>query len=204
MKEINSKNQGGAVLIVAMVILLVMSVIGVSSRVSSNLQQKMTTAYQQRNLAGYAAESALKKAEDWMTTTITSSTKLSDFSSAAANTKGLYSNYTLVGEITTSLPASASLADVTDASQWTTDNSVAVTTYDTSAAKQPRYIIEYVGRDKGTANKIIVDYNDPNIAASTDPHVFQISAIGWSRDEGIYQVLQSTYRTGSGSGNFIY
>lgn len=204
MKNISIKKQDGAVLIVAMVILVIMSVVGVSSRVSSNLQQKMTTAYQQRNLAGYAAESALKNAEAWMTANVRSTGYLSNFSSDTEATKGLYSSYPLIGEITTAKPSVSSLLDVTNAALWTTANSIAVTTYDNSAAKQPRYIIEYVGRDKGTANKVVVDYNDANNSASTDPHVFQISAIGWSRDEGIYQVLQSTYRTGSGSGNFIY
>lgn len=204
MKQISIQKQSGAVLIVALVILVIMSVVGISSRVSSTLQQKMTTAYQQRNLAGYAAESALKKAEAWMTENVTSTNYLSNFASNAAATNGLYSNYTLAGEISTAQPAESSLLDITDAALWTSNNSVAVTTYDTDVASQPRYIIEYIGRDKGTANKVIIDYNDPNSSASTDPHVFQISAIGWSRDLAIYQVLQSTYRTGSGSGNFIY
>ena len=204
MKAINIQKQGGAVLIVAMVIMVIMSVLGISSRVSSSLQQKMTTAYQQRSLAGYAAESALKNAEAWMIENIRSTGKISKFSSNAAADNGLYSNYPLAGEISTPMPASASLADVTNPALWTANNSIAVTTYDGSAAKQPRYIIEYIGRDKGTANKVIIDYNDQNSAASTDPHVFQISAVGWSRDEGIYQVLQSTFSTGSGVGNFVY
>lgn len=204
MKEISVQRQSGAVLIVAMVILIIMSVIGISSRVSSTLQQKMTTAYQQRNLAGYAAESALKKAEAWMSENVRSTGYLSNFSSDTAATNGLYSNYTLIGEINTAKPAELSLLDITDSELWTATNSIAVTTYDTDAARQPRYIIEYIGRDKGTANKIIIDYNDPNSSASTDPHVFQITAIGWSREDAVYQVLQSTYSTGSGSGTFIY
>lgn len=204
MKEISIQKQSGAVLIVAMVILIIMSVIGISSRVSSTLQQNITTAYQQRQLAGYAAESALKKAEAWMTENVTSTNYLSNFASNTAATNGLYSNYTLIGEISTTQPAESSLADVTSAALWTASNSIAVTTYDSEAANQPRYIIEYIGRDKGSANKVIIDYNDPNNSSSSDPHVFQISAIGWSRDEGIYQVLQSTYRTGQGAGNFIY
>lgn len=201
MKEIGYKKQDGAVLVVAMVILIVMTIIGVSSRVSSSLQQKMSTAYQQRILAGYAAEAALRTAEAWLTTNVRSTGNISNFSS---NNAGLYSNYTLPGEISVTKPADNSLADVTDASLWLAANSVAVTTYDSTAANQPRYIIEYIGRDKGTANKVIIDYNDPNNAASIDPHVFQISAIGWSKDAGIYQVLQSSYKTGQGPNVFTY
>lgn len=71
-------------------------------------------------------------------------------------------------------------------------------------ANKPRYIIEYIGRDKGSANKMVIDPNDPNFSSNQNPHVFQVTAIGWSKVSGIYSVLQTTYRTGSGSGNFIY
>jgi len=201
MPGVASARQQGAVLIVAMVILLVMTVLGVSSQVSSVLQQKMSTAYQQRNLAGLAAESALRAGEAWMNANVTSTLQLNQF---VGNTQGLYSNYTVLNVFDITAPASGNLLDIADASLWTNANSIAVINYDNSVAKSPRYIIEYVGRDKGSGAGDAQDYNDNSAATSRKPHVFQISAIGWSRTEGIYQVLESTYRTGRGPGNFDY
>jgi len=193
--------QRGAILIVAMVILLVMTMVGLTSSKGTLLQQKMSVAYQQRSLASLASEAALRAAETYMQDNITTTPNLSNF---AGGTVGLYSNYTVLGEISVVAAVEDSIADVANPDLWNVANSVAIAGYDPSVANPPRYIIEYVGRDKGKANKVVVDYNDPNLSADTKPHVFQITSIGWSRDEGIYSVLQSTFKTGKGVGNFVY
>tara|TARA_B100000446_G_scaffold75014_1_gene70860 strand:- start:10411 stop:11037 length:627 start_codon:yes stop_codon:yes gene_type:complete len=193
--------QRGAILIVVLVILMVMTMIGLTSSSNMLSQQQMSVAYQQRSMAGVAAEAALRAAEAYLSNNITSTPRLANFS---GNTLGLYSNYTMLGAITNTSPASVSLADVADPDLWDANNSVEVIDYDPSVANPPRYIIEYIGRDKGTANKLAIDYNDPNIAADPKPHVFQITSIGWSRDQGIYSVLQSTFKTGKGGGSFVY
>ncbi len=193
--------QKGAILIVVLVILMVMTMIGLTSSSNMLSQQQMSVAYQQRSMAGVAAEAALRDAETYLTDNITSTPRLVNFS---GNTLGLYANYTMLGTINSVSPAADSLADVSNPDLWDANNSVAVIDYDPTVANPPRYIIEYIGRDKGTANKIAVDYNDPNLSADTKPHVFQVTAIGWSRDQGIYSVLQSTYKTGKGAGSFVY
>lgn len=195
------KNQQGATLIVALIALLAMTLLTVASKESSTLQSKMTSAYQQKSLSNYAAETALRTAEKELRTSITNTNKLSEFS---GGTKGYYSNYSMPGQISTTSPLSTELTDPLDPDLWTDNNSLTVNDYDSSLAFAPRYVIEYIGRDKGTANKVVVDYNDPNASADNKPHIFQITAIGWSRDEGIYTVLQSNFHTGQGSTYFVY
>jgi len=193
--------QQGAILVVALVILLLMTMVGLTSSVNTVLQQKMSIAYQQRGMSSLAAETALRTAEAYLTANITRTPNLSNFS---GGTLGLYANYTVLGSFLEVAPASDSLNNVVDPSLWTAANSIEVVGYDPSVALPPRYIIEYIGRDKGTGNKLLIDYNNSNNAASVEPHAFQITAIGWSRDEGIYSVLQSTFKTGKGPGNFVY
>lgn len=193
--------QRGAILIVVLVILMVMTMIGLTSSSNMLSQQQMSVAYQQRSMASVAAEAGLRAAETYLSNNITSTPRLANFS---GNTLGLYANYTMLGAINSVAPASDSLADVANPDLWDANNSVEVIDYDPTVANPPRYIIEYVGRDKGSANKIAVDYNDPNLSADTKPHVFQVTSIGWSRDEGIYSVLRSTFKTGQGGGSFVY
>ena len=193
--------QQGAILVVALVILLLMTMVGLTSSVNTVLQQKMSIAYQQRGMSSLAAEAALRTAEAYLTANITRTQNLSNFS---GGTLGLYANYTVLGVFLDVAPVSDSFNDVVDPSLWTAANSIEVVGYDPSVALPPRYIIEYIGRDKGTANKLLIDYNNSNNAASVEPHAFQITAIGWSRDEGIYSVLQSTFKTGKGAVNFVY
>jgi type IV pilus assembly protein PilX len=189
------KREQGAILIVAMVILLVMTVLGIGSRVNTIMQQKMSVAYQQKGVAHLAAEAALRAAETFLTNNVSATTNLALFNNAAI---GLYSNWTMTGQIDNPVWVEAVIGDVVDPAAWDNNNSIAVLDYDATAANQPRYVIEYVGQDvMGTGNKVVVDYNDPNLSADTSPHVFQIYAIGWSRDAGIYSVLQSSYRTGN-------
>ena len=202
-RSFRNSRQQGAVLIVSMVILLVMTVLGVSSRVSSDLQQKMSTAYQQRSIAGYAAEAALRSAELWLSQNVLRTQDLAQFQNGAL---GLYSNYAFnAGGIYSPSPAVVQLDDTSLYSKWTVNNSVGVVTYDPAVANVPRYIIEYIGRgmvEGDYGNKIIKDYN---ITSNQDnsPHTFLITAIGWGRDGGIYQVLESSYQTGQGPVSFV-
>ena len=189
--------QRGAVLLVSLVILLVMSVIGVTSMVSTTLQERMAGNARQKTLANVAAETALRNAEAYLAANITSTPTLSRFN----GTNGLYAAYQFVPEIITVTSAPTTLMD--SKAGWAGGNSVEVG--DLSAGmtgRNPRYFIEYIGRDKGTANKVVSDPNDTT--PTTHPHIFRIVAIGWGQDTNIYSIYQSTFKTGLGEGNFVY
>ncbi len=185
------------ILVVAMVILLIMSILGVATLTSSTLQERMTGNSRQRTLSQFAAEASIKTAEQFLTANVTGNIDLAMFNGL----NGLYSNYALISDGVFVNPSSAVIADVADDSAWAAGNSIAVNTLSNNVVGQsPRYIIEYIGRDN-PGNKTLFVPGDNSV--QTYPHVFLITGMGWSRDSNIYSVLQSTYRTGAGV-NFKY
>jgi type IV pilus assembly protein PilX len=66
-----SKSQSGAVLVIGLFIVLILSVIGVSATQSSEVQEKMAGNIRNRNLAFQAAESALVAGETYLSKTST-------------------------------------------------------------------------------------------------------------------------------------
>lgn len=193
------RGQRGAILIVSIIILLVMTMVGVSSMMSTTLQERMSGSSRQRTVARQTAEAALRAAEAFMRANITSTPTLSNFDGSTA---GLYANATFYGQINQLKPAEGTgnpLGDLTDQDNWTAGNSIGVTGLSSDiTAADPRYIVEYLGRDEGPA---VIEPFDPNKAVENlDPHIFRIVAIGWARDTNIYSVLQSSFRTGYSSG----
>ncbi len=69
--SINRKRQGGAILITALMILLLLTIFGLSSMDTNILEEKMAGNMRDRNTAFQAAESALRSAEAWLATQAT-------------------------------------------------------------------------------------------------------------------------------------
>jgi len=67
--SINRERQGGAILITALMILLLLTIFGLSSMGTNILEEKMAGNMRDRNTAFQAAESALRAAEAWLATT---------------------------------------------------------------------------------------------------------------------------------------
>lgn len=59
--------QQGAVLIVSLVMLLIMTLIGLSSMQNTTLEEKMAGNYRDKNLSFQAAEMTLREGEGWLT-----------------------------------------------------------------------------------------------------------------------------------------
>lgn len=194
-------SQKGAVLVVAMVLLLVMSLIGLSSVVSSTLQEKMASNSQQKTLARAAAETGLAAAEAYIATNIKATSKLVQFNGTNA---GYYAAYQVPGVLAPNalVTQTSALSNEVDPSLWTNANSVEVG--DLSAkvqSKKPRYVIEYVGRRSQSG---IAVWSPSAVIERGAPHVFRVTAIGWARDSSVYSVLQSHFMTGTGVGVFDY
>jgi type IV pilus assembly protein PilX len=64
--HINCKNQNGAVLIVSLLFLLILTILGVSALNNSLLEQKMTSNMQDAHIAFLAAEAALRDGESML------------------------------------------------------------------------------------------------------------------------------------------
>lgn len=60
------RRQSGAVLVISLIILLVMTVIGVTAMRRTTIEEKMAGNLRDRNLAFQAAEAALRDAQTWL------------------------------------------------------------------------------------------------------------------------------------------
>ena len=162
--------QRGATLIVSLVLLIVLTLIGVTAMSTSSLEEKMAGNSRDMNLAFQAAEAALKDAEEFLRT---------GFITAAAfdgNNPGLYPT-----------PAAGNPPpDVYSENVWTT--ALTATTNLDGISAQPRYIIEYMGT---------VGENDINVinkaTSGNTTEVFRITARGTGGSSNAVVHLQSYY-----------
>ncbi len=190
--------QRGTTLVISLIILLVMSLIGIANMQSTTMQERMASNTKQKSVAKFAAESALKVAEDWLDTNVKRSSHVLQFNGS----NGLYSALDVSATVSKA-PVTADISDLGKASAWsnTTAHSGSAIINTDIVGRQPQYVIEYIGRDyRGTANKVIGTDDLSKVAESSfsKPFFFRITAIGWGKDDNIYTVLESIYKTGSG------
>ena len=196
--SMHTYSQRGATLVIALIILLIMSLIGISNMQSSTMQERMAANNRQKTVALYAAESALTAAEEWVQDNVRSVGDLLRFSGG----DGLYS-ITDVSSGISAAPLSNHVADVTDPDSW---GDFGVSSIGETpivdinlVSQQPRYVIEYIGIDKGTAGSDVSELNADTHDKPSIAYMFRITAIGWGKDDNIYTVLESVIRTGSGA-----
>lgn len=125
MKTMQSVRQGGAALFIVLILLLAITIIGVSSMNDTLTQGKMASAMQDSNLALQGVEVALREAEAVLRET----TGNSDFDG-----EGLYAE--------TTAPSHSA------ASTWSGTNSIEGAMVD-GLAEEPRYFIEIMGEVAG-------------------------------------------------------
>jgi len=170
-----SKHQNGAVLIVSLMLLVVMTLIGVTSMRTTIMQEKMTGNSRDISLAFQAAEIAIKDAEDFIENTLVSPAAAFD-----GATDGLY-------------PANSN-PDILAAATWAT--AVVYSDGDFSnVSTQPRYIIELGGSIGAATDDINVGGYGESSGTSTLT-AFRITARGTGGTDNAVILLQSNYGRG--------
>lgn len=180
--------QTGAVLVVSLLILLVMTVLGVAAMGTTTLQERMANNNRQQQVAFQAAEAALRAGETYLANTITNLTALTTNFNATTPVAGLYAERAPRTGVA-SHPLSAGF-DIYNDSDWLGAGSAVEVGSVTSVTRRPRYIIQYVGRVGPPPN----DYTGKK--PDTRQYGFRITAIGWGEGaapNGRY-LLQSSYR----------
>ena len=169
------KKQHGSVLVVSLLILVVLTMIGVSSMTSSSLQEKMSGNFRDREIAFQAAEMALAFGESFARNNITSAAAFTD-------SNGYYT----FGNGPTSKNAFNS-------SWWTGTNSQILSTTIDEVRTQPRFTIEYrneVGVEEGTSINVGAYGESTGGGAIT---AFRITAYGTGQSDNTQVILQSNY-----------
>lgn len=191
----------GVILIVALVMLLVMTVAGVTTMTGATLQERIAGNQRQRLVARINADRALKVAEAYLsglsaTSYIDTAQARTDFSGlGSVDDDGLYTTQAFEGEST----VKPLTFERIDEDAWNAGNSIAVPNEDNVTS---RYVIEYLGgfdpsgysrgqndlsgddAEKGQAR------GDNSISARK---VFRITAIGYGANTNVVSVLESYY-----------
>ncbi len=188
--HLSRKQQSGATLLVALIILLVMSIIGIASMKGSTLQERMAGNARQKAVATNAAQLAMREAELWLIANIANPPAIPNLS-AFDGSAALFSASARTG-------ASAQPVDfdVTDEAAWASEGVQSTAMSSALVSTQPKYIIEYLGRDKGPAASVSSGDREEIFNVQNQAYVFRITAIGWGKDANIVTVLESTYITG--------
>ena len=171
--------QRGAVLVIGMLILLVMTILGVTSMSTSTLQEKMAGNNKDRTIALQGAEDALRDAELLLQTSFSTMTFDTDCT-------GGYCDCALDGA---DLLESCEVEYWTDATKdvWNTSTKHMVAdNSNPDLAEKPKYIIEYIGK-----------YYDPDTdgfgGCASCPNLYRITAMSTGISGRAKVAIQSTF-----------
>ncbi len=161
--------QRGAVLIVSLLILLVMTLIGVTAMTTSNVEQKMSGNQSDLNVAFQSAEAALRDAEAY----IQSIAAVSAFN---GGTTGLYTTTATVDPF----------ANAT----WSSSSSRGYSGTLTDAGTAPRYVIQLV--KIGAPDPLMIS-NTGDGTGNSAVNTFRITARATGKTSNSYTYLQEHY-----------
>jgi len=167
-------HQSGAVLIVSLIMLLLLTLIGVTSMQTTSLEEKMAGNMRDRDLAFQAAESALVTGEKWVIN------PLNTFSCNASAGRFWPRDKNCDG--------TKEAAQVWDDINWDSTDSVAYTGVLSNLNSNPRYIIE----DLGAANCPGGPINSPPSGCTN----YRITARATGGSTNAVVILQSIYSRG--------
>lgn len=198
------KAQKGAVMIVALMLLLVMTVLAVSGIGNSTLEQRMAGNYYHSSTAFEASEFGLRVAERWLITKVTSTSAWSTWFETNASSNGLYTTKDSTSPNSTEVCRGNidCQFDPNNENAWCSTATCALpkgfvtlgdtlegtnlATIDLPVGRQPQFIIEYIGP---VGQQTPIQIGAPSLPAPEQG--FRITVIGWGQEGVSHHVLQS-------------
>ena len=167
-------SQRGAVLVIGLMILLLMTMIGITGMSRTNLEERMAGNSLDHSISFNAAEVALKEGEDF----VESLSVLSGFSETGAN--GLFSDQS--GSVR-----------VWETVNWRDTSAVIETSRSVAGtAIKPRYIVEHLTQLVSASDTLNMDNYGQGTGAG-NIEMFRITAASSGSSDSSYVMLQSTY-----------
>jgi len=164
------RRQHGAVLIITLLVLVVLTMIGVTSMRENILEENMSGNMRDQTLAFQAAEAALRDAEHFLDGIVSTA--------AFDGTGGLY------GE-TNAEP------DYFSDNSWSTANSLVFSGTIAGVNNQPRYIVKYLGETVSGSTQL--NMGGYGAASGATLKQFRITARGTGGSDNAQVTLQSHY-----------
>lgn len=172
-KIIKSRNQQGYILATGLILLIILAILALYASGSSINEEKMAGALEDRQIALQNAEKALRVAEDYVYTSVDTT---SDF----------------VADCTGGLCTSSSTTPVWTGINWESDTAHTFVLSGTDVVpqtlKQPRFIVELldiVPAPPGESAKIT--------SGASYANAYRITAVGWGNKKGTSVMLQSVF-----------
>ncbi len=161
--------QQGSALIVALSILMVLTILGVSAMRTASLEEKLSGNIRDRQIAFEAAEAALRAAETFISTGVNDT--------SFNGTGGLYAKRGTNAEAWTT-------------ADWSTD-AFDVTAYTGDVARSPRYIIQLVDSQYGSDVSPIagIEYEKKYVTYN----IYQITTQGFGVSPNSQVMIQGYY-----------
>lgn len=171
---INQTHQRGSVLLVSLIMLLVMTLIGISGMRTSLLEERMAGNMRDHDLAFQAAEAALRAAEDYIDTSIISTNNFD-----ADGTDGLYDN---------------SDVRIWENINWDANDSLEYSAFDSSlnVTSPPRYVIQLLSVAGSASDELNLDNQGQGTGAG-EINTFTITVRGTGGADSSVTYLQSTW-----------
>ena len=171
------KKQKGAVLIIAMMLLLILTVLGVSVMENSVVEERLASNAFDRNIAFQAAEAALREAEEWIQSQAAMPPNTVAFAGSGSQIADLnmaswwdgYDDNWLDGN-------EVHIVDIPN--EWEVDDTIL------DHAQPPAYKVEFYN----SVCPITADVQEGDCR-----YVFRITAKGWGERESTQVVLQTMY-----------
>ena len=169
------KKQSGVALFISLVLLLVLTIIGVSAVQTTSLEERMARNSRDRLMAFQSAESALRDAEALIDTFTTTA------SFVDGGTNGRWT-----------IAPFGTMPRWEQANIWTGGGSVFAANAVQGVASQPRFLMEHIATVVREENAYQID--DPYSGSAADRiEMFRITARGVGGTQNTRVLLQSTY-----------
>ena len=171
------RGQRGVALFISLVLLLVLTIAGVSAVQTTSLEERMARNTHDTLIAFQAAESALREAEGWIIANVNSVAQFDDNGAGGLWTTMPYDEADQRWEEAIWAPASGQSIQVANAVQ--------------NVAEQPRFIVEWVATVQRDENPNLLgsSYN----AVFDRVEVFRITSRGVGRTANARVMLQGTF-----------
>jgi len=184
--------QQGAVLVVALVFLLLLTILAISASQSSLLQERMAGGLRNAQLAEWSAENTLRGAE-WKL--FTGDTSVTCYNSSTAS--AVSSTVTNFRDSSTWITTGATEYEGEGVSMDYTDPSTSSTALQTAKlAENPWYMIEYLGQDLAPGSTTSRATEAGSSSSSTAKfYIYRITARATGGSANTIRVVQSTFVT---------
>ena len=164
----NVRSMQGATLAIALIMLLLMTIIGVSAMQTTIFEEKMSSNMRNKDIAFQSAESALREAEAWV---INLNALPADIASCASQ------------PCVITYDSTRYLEDQT-ATWWTNNSAVFSSSTLSNIKSQPRYVIEFY--------RFVADSPVQGIGIPTGTYYYRVTARATGITDDAVTILQTT------------